>query len=707
MHRTIRHCNPARCALALAILALLPIATPAWSTPAAPAIAVAAPTRLAHGDAIVGALPMQAPIHVVIGLKLRNRAELESFVDANARAAMAGTASAPLSRQQVQDRHAPSAAQANAVAGFLAAHGFRNVTISPSGMLVTADGTARNARDAFATTFAQVRTRDGRLAYANTTEARVPAALSGIVEAVLGLQDVHVLRSHARRFAPGAVHPMATVAGHHPTEFADIYDAGTTAAATKVMVGIITEGDLAQTRTDLNTFTANHGLPTVVTQTINTGGTSGDTSGTGEWDLDSQDIVGIAGGVKRLVFYNMPDMTNAALTANLDTVVSRNAVKIINVSLGECESWALPGAQGGDGSAAIADALFLTAIAQGQTFSISTGDSGADECGNGGNTPSWPANSPYVIAAAGTRLSTNGTAWALERVWTDSGGSPSTYEPMPAWQSAFGVPGTTRSVADIAFDGDPSSGAIIYVNGSLAQYGGTSLSAPLFAGLWARVLQANSGIGFAGPLVYGLADSAFHDVTLGTNSGGQSGVGFTAGTGYDYASGRGSLKISDAVNSVRPLFKQILFNGGFESTASKAWTATPTSIAVTDAGNAHAGSRYARIGGDLAATDQIEQTVTIPAGKTLAILRYWIRVVTAETGSSTNDVMSVRLYDGGGHLLKTLATYSNRSANNNYVQKSFDVSAYVGQQVTLRFSGSNDASNTTIWRIDDVTLNVD
>src|SRR3546814_11874530 len=64
-------------------------------------------------------------------------------------------------------------------------------------------------------------------------------------------------------------------------------------------------------------------------------------------------------------------------------------------------------------------------------------------------------------------------SWVGETLWSGAGGSPSTVEPKPSWQTQGG--GTTRDVADVAFDADPNSGAIIIVNGGNAQYGGTSL----------------------------------------------------------------------------------------------------------------------------------------------------------------------------------------------------------------------------------------
>jgi subtilase family serine protease len=276
----------------------------------------------------------------------------------------------------------------------------------------------------------------------------------------------------------------------------------------------------------------------VTTQTVNTNGTSTDTSGVVEWNLDSQDIVGMGGGqVQKIIFYNIPTLSNVNLTADINTVVTANATKIINVSLGECETDAQ-----GDGSAAAQDQSFQTAVAQGQTFSISTGDSGADECGNGGTTPSWPAASQYVIAAAGTTLNASTTTWSSETVWSGSGGSQSTFEPKPSWQTLWS--GSRRGVADIAFDGDPNSGSKVVVNGSLQQIGGTSLSAPLFAATWARMLAGHGTLGFAGPHLYTAPTSIYHDITSGSNG------GESATTGWDLASGFGSIIVGNANTSL-------------------------------------------------------------------------------------------------------------------------------------------------------------
>ena len=500
-------------------------------------------TLLHSGDVIDGMVPFTQPIHIEVSLKLRNQAQLSSFIAAAGQSATPNT-QRTMSPDQFVAQHSPTAEQAQAVVDFLNGAGFTNVSVAPNRLLVSADGTIDVAQAAFQTSFASVLTHDGRHAYANTDEVRVPANLQGIVLAVLGLQNVHQAHTMSHVVPPDQVD---SITGHNPTEFSSIYGGTGVATASATPVGIITQGKITQTITDLNTFTSNNGLPTVTTQTVNTNGTSTDTSGVDEWNLDSQDIVGMGGGqVQKMIFYNIPTLSNANLTADFNTVVTANAVKITNVSLGECETSAQ-----GDGSAASQDQIFSQAVTQGQTFSISTGDSGADECGDGGITPSWPAASQYVMAIAGTKLDASTTTWNSEVVWNDlsinngaTGGSPSTFEPKPSWQNAL-VSGTHRGVADVAFDGSPSSGAKVIVNGSSTQIGGTSLSAPIFAGMWARVIAVKgSTVGFAGPLVYALPAGDFHDVTSGNNS------GETAGVGYDFASGRGSIILSSAITHI-------------------------------------------------------------------------------------------------------------------------------------------------------------
>ena len=490
--------------------------------------AVAKATSLHPGDTIKGTLSNTQPIHIVVALKLRNADRLDGLIAAHQ----------TLTSEQFEALHAPTQSQAQTVADYLGRMGFQNVVIASNNMLVSADGTAYSTSAAFLTSFARVQTKEGRIAFANDSDAHIPTALQGSVLSVMGLQNVYQVHTFAQRIQPKGGAGTFAISGHNPVDFSPIYGGTGVKTAAGVKVGIITEGPLTQTISDLNVFTKNNSLPTVTTKIVGVVGP--DTGGTTEWNLDSQDIVGMGGGqVGEIIFYEAATFTNQDLVADFNAVVKANTVKITNVSLGECETDAQ-----GDGSAAATDQIFKAAVAQGQTFSVATGDSGANECGTGVPTPSWPADSPWVVAVGGTELDATQTTWNSETVWTGAGGAPSAFEPKPSWQNGF-APGTKRGVPDIAFDANPNSGALIYVDGGIQQWGGTSLAAPIFSGSWARVIAAiGTGVGFAAPLLYELPAPVFHDITIGNNG------GEPAKVGYDFASGRGSIILASMVHDL-------------------------------------------------------------------------------------------------------------------------------------------------------------
>ena len=526
---------------ALAITGAPAAAAPAqaaWVATATHAHALAATTSLGN------LAEPGMPVHIAVALKVQNRAALDAFI-ADAHNPASPMFHARLQPRDVVSTFAPSAAQVQAVVEHLRRAGFTHISVAPNHLLVSADGTAAGAQAAFGTRLVRTQDAQGHAAYANLDDARVPAALGGTVLSVIGLQTVshaHTMIQPASKTSgkPGSGGGTSgSIVGHNPTTFPTIYNVGSTPNASTVTVGIISDGNMTQPLKDLGSFTSANGLPAVNTQVVVVGAAGTDTGGTPEWDLDSQDIVGMSGGVAKLIFYTATSLSNSALTAAYNRAVSDNTARVINVSLGECETSAYQ-----DGSMAADDQIFALGVAQGQTFSISTGDSGSNECSSSprGKTPSYPASSPYVIAVSGTTLGTGAAnSWAGETLWSKSGGSPSTLEPKPSWQTKGD---SMRDVADVAFDGDPNSGAVIIVNGSNAQYGGTSLSAPLFAGVWARMLAGHASLGFAGPHLYAVPSSVYHDITSGSNG------AETATAGWDYASGFGSTIVTNLNSSL-------------------------------------------------------------------------------------------------------------------------------------------------------------
>lgn len=145
---------------------------------------------------------------------------------------------------------------------------------------------------------------------------------------------------------------------------------------------------------------------------------------------------------------------------------------------------------------------------------------------------------------------------------------------------------------------------------------------------------------------------------------------------------------------------QVVGNGGFESGTSP-WTQSQTSVITNRTGQtAHGGTYFAWLNGvGSTHTDTLSQSVTIPSGCSTATLTFWLHIGTAETTTSTKyDKLTAKIGT------TTLATYSNLDKNTGYAQKSFDVSAFAGQTVSVAFTGTEDSSLQTSFVVDDIAL---
>jgi kumamolisin len=153
----------------------------------------------------------------------------------------------------------------------------------------------------------------------------------------------------------------------------------------------------------------------------------------------------------------------------------------------------------------------------------------------------FPASSPHVLAAGGTRLIASQSVIASETVWNDgaqggaTGGGFSTFFARPDWQANEGAQ-PNRGVPDVAGNADPETGYNVLVDGQQMVAGGTSAVAPLWAGLIALLGQKlQSRIGFINPALYSTDESTcFRDITSGNNG------AFSAGPGWDPTTGLGS-----------------------------------------------------------------------------------------------------------------------------------------------------------------------
>jgi serine protease len=149
-------------------------------------------------------------------------------------------------------------------------------------------------------------------------------------------------------------------------------------------------------------------------------------------------------------------------------------------------------------------------------------------------------------------------------------------------------------------------------------------------------------------------------------------------------------------------------NGGFENATAAPWTLTAGVLNTSTAEPPHSGVKDAWLDGyGTSHTDTATQTVTIPSTATTATLTFWLHIDTAETTTTTAfDVLSIQVLNTSGTLLQTLGTFSNLNKAAGYTQRSFNVIAFKGQTVQIRFRGVEDTSLQTSFVIDDVALNV-
>ncbi|RLV51102.1 hypothetical protein D9V37_04060 [Nocardioides mangrovicus] len=550
------HLRIALAALAAAALAVVSpdlaagAADTGWAPTATDALSLVGATAL-------GSAPASTPLRLTVGLTPRDRAGLDALIKAQSTPGDAAYEQY-LTPAQFTDRFAATQAQADAVRSYLQSAGMTNVTVAGNRLQVTADATVAQAQQAFHTTIGRF-TQSGRTVLANTAAAQVPTSLAGTVTGVLGLSTLGA-----------TVRPQAAslpkLTGFYPDEFPTVYDAKATKAGDGTSLAVIAEGDLTQTVKDLRTYEAKRKLRQVPVSLVYTGIKSTDTAGADEWDLDTQTSTGAAPSTKQLYVYVATSLTNSDLARSINRFVSDDKAQAGSASLGECD--VLPFL---DGSMTVDDIAFAEAAVQGQTFFASSGDTGS-ACavaptngvpGAGLPDTEYPASSPYVVGVGGTTLATtDADAYTAEVAWNAGGGGVSPVETPGYWQSGV-VPTSAaglRGVPDVAFDADPTTGALITVDGADEQIGGTSLSSPLALGLWTRLNSSHGGkLGFASPKLYGIyaqaqttqplppttVPASFHDVVVGTNG------AYTALPGYDFTTGLGSWDVNKLNSAIK------------------------------------------------------------------------------------------------------------------------------------------------------------
>ncbi|MBZ5607811.1 MAG: Ig-like domain repeat protein [Acidobacteriia bacterium] len=497
-----------------------------------------------------------------------------------------------LTPEQYADRFGASMDDIHQIAAWLASQNLKVTGVARARNWISFSGTAAQVQAAFRTELHQYDV-NGEMHFANVTDPSVPVALQAVVRSVRGLHDFRMRplsRLHASATVSESPAYTAPTSGNHfltPDDIATIYNiremygAGIDGSGQKLVIAGQTQIDLS----DIQQFRSRFNLPASDPQIVQVPDTKD--PGVSATDLPEADLdIEWSGAVapNAAVIYVFSD----DVLESVQYAIDQNLAPVISVSYGLCET------ETPNSDALTFQSWAQQGNAQGITWFTASGDSGGADCitstssSNGGPSVDIPASIPEVTGVGGTQFAEGtGQYWSdtnnvnsgsalgyiPEMVWNESslgnpgagGGGASVVFSQPSWQRGPGVPdNSARNVPDVSLSASAGhDGYMVSTRGAFRIYGGTSVSAPVFAGI-ATLLnhylvsvgaQSSPGLGNMNPMLYGLAQIAsgvFHDILDGdnivtVNCGARSrnctpgSFGFSAGPGYDQASGLGSV----------------------------------------------------------------------------------------------------------------------------------------------------------------------
>ncbi|MBV8665651.1 MAG: DUF4214 domain-containing protein [Burkholderiaceae bacterium] len=379
--------------------------------------------------------------------------------------------------------------------------------------------------------------------------ASLPGSQAGLATAVSSMSDLFGIGGTGTN---GSLSP-ADLRKHY-----NVPSSLTGAGQTIAIVDAPGSGNVAD---DLNTYSQYYGLPQCNSanpcfQHIDlSNGAAID--GTKDWgseiELDTQMVHAMAPGAT-IILVTAASSNGSDLQAAVNYAANLPGVTAVSMSFTVSSGFSY--AQ---------EAVFAGYQARGwPVFFASSGDSGHQ------TYAPYPAESQYVTSVGGTRI--NSVTWnspSSETAWQYSGGGRSFWVLAPDWQlTTIPVPyllsnTSSRAVPDVAAVADFKYSAVsVYYKDNWVLMGGTSASAPIWAGISALLGQylANQNIslsnlvsktkgGFNG-LLYGTVQSpgtgsGFYDITSGTNNLTTSLCALcTAQTGYDDVTGLGTPNVA-------------------------------------------------------------------------------------------------------------------------------------------------------------------
>ncbi|NKQ59285.1 S8/S53 family peptidase [Amycolatopsis sp. K13G38] len=552
---------------------------------------------LANATAL-GAAPGDTPMSLMITLARPDPGGEQALLDAEHNPASARFGQFLTPAQFASEFGVPQS-QFDQVRSWLTGTGLRVGSVSAARDQVNVSGTAAQVSALFGTPIQRFSSA-GQTFLANTAAPVLPYGLP--ITNVIGLNTLQRMSTPAKAAQDTCLGGTCTGVTT-PADLWSVYQQPAAYQGQGQPVAIFGEGATDGVVTDLRAFESKFGLPQVpVTVKHPAGDTDfSDDSGHVEWNIDTQASTGMAPKTPGLTLYFGHDLSDADVTKVFSQWTDdANGPKQASASYGECETVpvaspiagqplltnpSLPVQQGlGNNSDATWTQILRQAALEGKTLFSSTGDTGSScpvaiapviGAGNGVLNQGFPATNspaslPYVVGVGGTVLYTDGAGHrSREYGWAFSGGGSTLFHPAPSYQQ--GTPGLAltcvtdplkvcRGISDVAAQsGDVlTNGYSIVSNGKATTGGGTSLSSPLWEGMWARVQSASAspgGNGFANYALYragkdpASAARDYFDVNSADPATGlpaSNGLYPTA-PGWDYVTGWGTPKVDGLI----------------------------------------------------------------------------------------------------------------------------------------------------------------
>jgi kumamolisin len=508
-------------------------------------------------SSIKNSVRQSSTLRLHFGLATRNIGELQNRVTKGER----------ISPAELAAKYSGDPDSAKKLVAWLTRQGFTSIETSADHSSVYATGTVTQIEKSLGVTMKSV-TYNGETRPAATTPPVLPKEIAGSVVAIDGLQPWVRAIKHTVPHDAMAKAESAGVAGKLPAAPYKVYDIlkaynahGLEVAGKGRITGkgqtIAILIDRFPLMSDVKAFWQRNGATTNASQIqlINVRGPSGQLPPPeDEETLDVQWASGIAPGATIRVyaagslFY--PDL-DKALDMILADAQKPGGPQHVSISLGSREDLV------SEDELRVQAATFLKLAALGVNTFVSSGDDGSNPSllGRGRGDEShveYYASDPWVIAVGGTTLhfDAGSNTVVSEIAWPGSGGGISKKLPQPAWQKSAWTDQQYRLVPDVSSVADNRPGGFVVLNGREVAYGGTSWSAPMWAGFSALIAEARekagkAPIGFLAPTLYGLQKGqGFRDIVTGSNG------AYKAGPGWDPVTGLGVPDVKALIEAI-------------------------------------------------------------------------------------------------------------------------------------------------------------